>query len=193
MKTTREQGDALLDWARRHLRDALGGQAAVPPEGAWGREKAATFVTLRWAGNGRLQGCIGSIEPRQAIVDDVAHNVVAAALYDRRSEPISLTDVDAIDLEVSVLSALVPMDTNREREVLASLRPGTDGVVFQSHGKRALLLPQVWDHVPDPYDFMAEVKMKAGCSPYEWGPDVRVWRFTVDKYIDHAHQHEMVS
>ncbi len=86
-----ERGELLVGWARARLAQKLGGSVAERPSATWCAEPGATFVTLHWP-DGRLQGCIGSIEPRCAIVDDVEHNVIAAACYDPRARPVVLGD-----------------------------------------------------------------------------------------------------
>jgi len=175
----------LARYARARLRQTLGGPAASPPPGDWGKEPGATFVTLRWR-DGRLQGCIGSIEPRRAIVNDVAHNVVSAALHDPRGAPVGLSDVDELDVEVSVLSSLEPVSFRDEPSALAALRPGEDGVVFDASGKRATFLPAVWKSLPDPRAFLGELKKKAGLSPSYWGADVKLHRYRVERSVDRA-------
>lgn len=186
MRITPAQGDVLLSWARSELGFALGAPTSARPDAAWCEVPAATFVTLRWADDGRLQGCIGSIEPRAPLVDDVSYNAVAAGLLDPRCEPLVLADLDALDVELSLLSPLEPVVFADRTSACAALRPGLDGVVFVRGGRRSTLLPVMWDRLPTADRFLAALMEKAGCSPQVWSDDIRLWRYTVDKHVGRA-------
>jgi AmmeMemoRadiSam system protein A len=176
------RGEALALWARARLKQELGGPSAVPPAGKWADEPGATFVTLRWR-DGRLQGCIGSLEPRRSIVNDVAHNAVAAGLHDPRSNPVSLAEVDDLDVEISILSPLEPIAFHDESSALRAIRRGVDGIVFEHRGRRATFLPSMWPRLPGVREFLGELKEKAGL-PYDfWDDDVRLYRYTVEKHV----------
>ena len=175
-----EQGEALVTLARDAIAEALGGARHANPAGAWLREPAATFVTLRW--HGHLQGCIGSIEPRRSLLDDIKHNAVAAALHDPRAAHLDLDQVGELDVEVSLLSPLQPIHFTSEEDALAQLRPGVDGVVIAYGGDRATFLPQVWSSLPDKVEFMRQLKRKAGLPGHFWHPSLKVYRFTVSKW-----------
>lgn len=182
MKLTKERGAQLLSYARGCVREALGGEGEPRPEGEWCEAPAATFVTLRWADDDRLQGCIGSLEARRSLVDDVRENAVSAALHDPRFDPVKLDDVDALDFELSVLSKLEPIAFTDEASARSALRPGLDGVVFASRGRRSTLLPAMWPRLETPKAFLDTLKQKAGLSSKHWADDVRLWRYTVDEF-----------
>jgi AmmeMemoRadiSam system protein A len=172
------RGPVLAKWARAHLRHEMGGPAAAPPDEPWCRELAATFVTLRWT-NGELQGCIGTLHPARAIVDDVATHVVAAALHDPRTEPIAFGDIDQLDLEISVLSPL-------ERIDFADIRPGIDGLCLEYRGTRSTLLPVMWKQLPELDTFLAVLKQKAGLPRTFHSPELKLSRYTTDGYVEPA-------
>ena len=175
MKT---KGPILAAWARAYLKATLGGPPATRPAEPWSRELAATFVTLRWQ-SGELQGCIGSLAAVRTITDDVADHVVSAALHDPRSEPIVAADIDKLDLEISLLSPVEPVE-------LSAVRVGIDGLVLEAHGRRSTLLPIMWKQLPDLDTFMRALKQKAGLSPKFPSDEVRLWRYTTDRYEDPA-------
>ena len=176
---------AVVRWARARLREGLGATPEPRQDtDGWGDGPAATFVTLRWRDDGRLQGCIGSLEPRRSLADDVAHNVLAAALADPRAEPLTLADVENLAIEVSVLSALEPIAFADEAGALASLRPGIDGVVLEWRGRRATLLPVMWSRLPTAPQLMTALKQKAGLPTSFWAKDLRLWRYTVELHED---------
>jgi AmmeMemoRadiSam system protein A len=180
-----EHGRALVCYARARLREELGGPFAVGPKGTWCEAPGATFVTLRWR-DGRLQGCIGSLEPRRGLLADVSHNTLAAAMFDPRAVPLSLADVDELDIELSILSPLEPVAFTDEASARAALVPGKHGVVLAWHARRATYLPSMWDHFQDAAELMGSLKEKAGLPADFWRGDMQVWRYTVDKHVDLA-------
>ena len=173
------RGAALIAIARQAI-----AAAAPPPPGAWNepwlRAPGASFVTLQLDGD--LRGCIGSIEPRRALGDDVANNGHAAAYRDPRFMPVSASERPRLKVEVSVLSPREPVAASSEREALAALRPGVDGIVLQYGGMGATFLPQVWESLPEPAEFLEHLRRKAGLPGGFWHPDLRLSRYTVDKY-----------
>ena len=147
----------------------------------WLREPGASFVTLRLGDS--LRGCIGSIEPGRPLGDDVAHNAHAAAYRDFRFEPVTPAEMPRLGIEVSLLSAREPLAAATEAEALARMRPGIDGVYLEFRGLSSTFLPQVWDSLPEPREFLAQLKRKAGLPPTFWDPELRLSRYTVEKYL----------
>jgi len=178
-------GLELARWGRARLRQELGGPAATPPSGDWCEERRATFVTLRWP-DGNLHGCIGGLVARRPIVADVAHNAVAAALHDPRSQPIRLGQVDDLDLELSILSPLERIPFRSETEALAAIRPGIDGIVLVWREHSATFLPSMWPRLPEVSDFLGALKVKAGLPARFWEDGVHLERYTADKHLSTA-------
>ena len=145
----------------------------------WLRTPAASFVTLREAGE--LRGCIGSVDACRPLGDDVARNAHAAAYRDPRFPPVSPAEIPRLDVEVSVLTPRVPLAVASEDEALAKLRPGEDGVYLEYQDFRATFLPQVWENLPDPRDFLAELRRKARLPARFWHPELRLSRYGVEK------------
>jgi AmmeMemoRadiSam system protein A len=176
-----ERGRILLGIARDSIADPSGPRAPHSWEHAWLREQAATFVTLRDA-SGDLRGCIGTVDAHRSLGDDVAHNAHAAAYRDPRFAPVDARERSTLGVEVSVLSPRVALAASSEADAVAKLRPGEDGVVFEYHDLHATFLPQVWENLPDPLDFLSELRRKARLPPRFWHEDVRLWRYTVEKH-----------
>ncbi len=174
----KQYGELLVRYARASLREALGGPAAAKPTGPWCDEPAATFVTLRWR-SGDLQGCIGSLEPDRAILDDVAHNAIAAGTRDPRTTPCQLADVNDLHVELSILSKLERIASE------ADIRVGVDGIVLIHEFRRATFLPVMWDRLRDRRSFLGELRRKAGL-PRDFAGEVELMRYTVDKFEDKA-------
>jgi len=146
----------------------------------WLVKNGASFVTLRMGVD--LRGCIGSLVAYQPLRDDVRQNARAAAFEDPRFYPLSVEEFDRVHIEVSVLSAPEPMPFSTREDALAQLRPGVDGVILSAARRRATFLPQVWDELPDPEEFISHLLIKAGLPPTFWDDSVRIERYTVTAF-----------
>jgi AMMECR1 domain-containing protein len=87
---------------------------------------------------------------------------------------------------VSLLNPGERLPALDEEALAAALRPGIDGVVLECAGCRATFLPQVWEQLPAPRDFLRALKRKAGLAEDFWNGDVRVSRYTVAKFVEGA-------
>ena len=68
------------------------------------------------------------------------------------------------------------------------LRPGKDGLILADRrGCSATFLPQVWDELPNPRDFVAHLLAKAGIRPsYDWNDgEIDCQRYEVTAYAEH--------
>jgi hypothetical protein len=181
MDESGRRGRVLVSIAREAIaRAAPGAGASSGWEEEWLRVTAATFVTLRE--DGELRGCIGTVDAHRALGDDVVHNAFAAAYRDPRFAPLPPGAHEAIEVEVSVLSPRVELQAASESAPAASLRPGVDGVVLEFEDRRATFLPQVWESLPDPVDFLAELRRKARLPARFWDARLKVSRYTVEKF-----------
>lgn len=175
-----EKGETLLGLARAEIAGRLGVPAPKPVDAAWLREPSATFVTLTRLGE--LRGCIGSLQAQRPLGVDVRENAAAAAFRDPRFSPLTLGEYDDIRVEVSLLSPPTPLPAASEAEALALLRPEIDGVVLEYGPYRSTFLPQVWEQLPEPAEFLAHLKRKAGLPGDFWADGVRLSRYTVKKW-----------
>ncbi len=176
-------GTDLMKLAVRSIQ--YGFKKDVPPKVAidtFARElrvKRATFVTLERSG--QLRGCIGSIAASRPLVLDIVENAFRAAFRDPRFPRLKPEEGKGLGISLSVLTPMREMTVSDEADLLQKLQPGFHGVLIQEGEKRAVFLPQVWDQLPAPGDFMARLKMKAGFSAGYWSPEMKVWTFTVQK------------
>jgi hypothetical protein len=160
--------------------EALGHGSVAVPDDPWLRERRATFVTLTQ--EGRLRGCIGSLQPMRPLGEDVVANAANAALADRRFAPLGAGELATIDMEVSLLSVPTLVQFADADGLIAQLRPGLDGVILASDGRRGTYLPQVWESLPDPVRFLASLKEKAGIPADTRLTRCQVWRYQVRKW-----------
>jgi AmmeMemoRadiSam system protein A len=131
------------------------------------REMRACFVTLRER-NEDLRGCTGTLVARQALAQEVGHTTVQTALHDPRFPPVRAEEVPDLQIEISILTPPVERPFQSSNELLALLRPHVDGVILVVDGRRATFLPQVWERVPDPVDFLNLLCRKMGLPSLAW-------------------------
>lgn len=144
----------------------------------------ASFVTLhRFA---QLRGCIGSLEPHRPLAIDVAQNAFSAAFRDPRFPPLSQDELEGLTLEISVLGRPEAMIFSSEQDLLRQLRPGVDGLILELDGRRGTFLPSVWESLPQPAEFVRQLKLKAGLPAHYWSDDIRVSRYTTESFGGNA-------
>ena len=178
---TAERGRLLLKIARESVAEALGlGGVGSYDDELWLHEPGACFVTLLRRGD--LRGCVGSVRAFRRLFEDVWSNARASAFHDSRFPPVARQELPEISVEVSLLSAPEPLCCTCEEETLRLLRPGRDGVILEAGSCRATFLPQVWEQLPDPRDFMLHLKKKAGLPLSFWSPEIQVFRYSVHKW-----------
>ena len=177
---------ALLDVARTSIQHGLrhGQTLEVDPTDypETLRPPRATFVTLEIGD--QLRGCIGALVARQPLVQDVAVHAFAAAFEDPRFPELRENEFPKLDIHISVLSPPEPLSFSSEDELLAQLRPGVDGLIIQFRHYRATFLPAVWEQLPDPYVFLAQLKQKAGLPLDFWSPELSAERYTAEYFGD---------
>ena len=190
-RLSQEQGDYLLKLARRTIEEALGlsdigetdeqGTAKMDhPD--WLDAPAATFVTLHTR-SGDLRGCIGSLIARRSLIEDVRSNALAAAFEDPRFPRLTADELPGIVIEVSVLTAPEPLSYTDGQELVHKLTPTVDGVILKQGWHRATFLPQVWDQLPMPEEFLSQLCYKAGLSGTAWrSGDLAISTYRVQKF-----------
>ncbi|WP_262021703.1 AmmeMemoRadiSam system protein A [Vibrio quintilis] len=179
----------MLEVARGAIRSIFNSDRIQPPDLSQYDDhlvrRGACFVTLEV--NGVLQGCIGSIAPREPLVMDVFEKACASALQDRRFAPLTEEQLGGLTIEVSVLNPPEIIQVDSELALVEHLksypkndRPGLIMAEFLSgQPRQAVFLPQVWSHLPDPQDFITQLKFKAGWDEDYWSSDLVVKIFTV--------------
>lgn len=138
----------------------------------------ASFVTLEK--NGRLRGCIGSLEAWRPLAVDVAENAFAAAFRDPRFPPVDSDEVEELKVHLSLLTEPVAMTFSSEADLLAQLRPGVDGLILSAGPCRGTFLPSVWAELATPQLFLSQLKRKSGLAAEYWSPGVRIWRYETE-------------
>jgi AmmeMemoRadiSam system protein A len=180
--TDRDLGRALLTLARSAIAEKLGLGTLEVVNHPKLAQPCASFVTLRQGAE--LRGCVGSLQPLRTLREDVHVNALAAAFHDPRFAPLGASELANTSIEVSLLSPEERIEAASEMELLALLRPGVDGVTLRWRRHRATLLPQVWQHVSDPHDFLAALKVKAGLPGEFWSEEMLISRYAVTTWAE---------
>lgn len=170
MMISEEEGDFLVKLARKSIENYVreGKITKVPDDvNPILREERGVFVTLHR--NGDLRGCIGYPEPVKPLAQAVVEVAVSAATQDPRFPPVTIAELDQIQVEVSVLTKPELIEVQKPSQYLEKIEVGRDGLIIEMGMYRGLLLPQVpvewkWDIE----DFLANTCMKAGLSPDCW-------------------------
>ena len=189
----KELGQALVRLARRTIAekftrtDVLTGGAftdngpgdnLIAPEL---QEERGTFVTLKI--NNRLRGCIGSLTGSEPLLANVQRNALNAAFHDPRFAPLSRDELEQVEIEVSILTEARQLSYSDAEDLLAKLRPQEDGVIIQQGPARATFLPQVWEQLPNPADFLSHLCRKAGLPGDAWcSGDLQVSTYQVQYF-----------
>ncbi|MFP4118583.1 MAG: AmmeMemoRadiSam system protein A [Candidatus Woesearchaeota archaeon] len=164
-----EDKKELLNLAKESLRFYLahGRMMDVP---VWAEEKFSTkqgcFVTLHE--KGMLRGCIGTIEPVYPLYEGIIKNAVAAAMQDPRFPPVKKEEFEELEFEVSILSVPEELQYSSSDELIQTLEKQKPGVIISRGVHSSTFLPQVWEQLPDPQEFLDNLCLKAGLSPDEW-------------------------
>ena len=165
-----EEINLLLHLARQALEYSVRGKSlpeldlSVFPDNL--RSDGASFVTL--TKNGELRGCIGALEAYQPLVMDVIEHAIAAGFNDYRFSPLIAEELREIQIEISRLTKPQSLTYSDPLELPNKLKPGIDGVILRDGWKRATFLPQVWEKLPEPEEFLNHLCYKMGSKPDLW-------------------------
>jgi AmmeMemoRadiSam system protein A len=128
------------------------------------------FVTLYTVQNDlrQLRGCIGTIEAQsgEKLLENLISNSMMAAFHDSRFAPLEEKELPTTLIEISILSKPQPV-TFENKEDLFSLIQG-QGVVLRAGIYRATFLPQVWEQISRPEDFLKHLARKAGLDAEDY-------------------------
>jgi AmmeMemoRadiSam system protein A len=166
--------DAITAHVHREPFDAAQGKPFEFAEGGPAM-LAGAFVSIHK--HGGLRGCIGHIEADRPVAQVVAQCAVSACASDPRFPPVDGAELSAIEIELSILGPLEPIDGPDRVDV------GRHGLLVALDRRRGLLLPQVateWDW--DAATFLAQTCRKAGLPMDAWKNGASVWRFEAEVF-----------
>ena len=144
----------------------------------------ASFVTLKTGGE--LRGCVGSVGARRPLLLDVAANAYKAGFADPRFGPLTREELSETAIDIAVLSTPRPIRFAGEADLLRQVRPDVDGLVLKDGTRQGLFLPGVWERFPKPEAFLKHLKRKAGLAPDDRSDELRVFRYTAERFGERA-------
>ena len=169
-----KQGHLLVKLARRTIMEKLGQKmdktesekldAALKDLDF--QVRRGTFVTLNI--DDQLRGCVGSLTGSELISDNVRDNAINAAFRDFRFNPLTIDELKDVDIEISILTEPKPLEYTDGVDLIAKLRVNVDGVIIRKGHAGATFLPQVWEQLPLPEEFLSHLCLKAGMSADAW-------------------------
>lgn len=183
-----QQQQELLRVARESIQHGLEHRHAINVDAdAYDKQLlqyGGSFVTLNK--NGALRGCIGTLQPYQPLVNDVAEHARAAAFSDPRFPPVSVDEFADIVISVSVLGKPSAINFRDEEDLISQLRPSEDGLIIEEGGSRGTFLPSVWESLPEPRQFLQQLKRKAGLPVDYWSDSLKISRYTTQSFSEKA-------
>jgi AmmeMemoRadiSam system protein A len=187
---TDAEKDALLRIARAAIHEQVTGETwdvglptsdsrpaasvlrAASDKGTVAPTGSGAFVTIRRGG--QLRGCLGTLECRGSLLEEVARCAARAAREDPRFPPVDASELAALAIEVSILGPLEEISPPDPGAIVI----GRHGLVVERGRRRGLLLPQVaseWGWTPE--QLLAHTCVKAGLPRDAWQHGAIVYRF----------------
>jgi hypothetical protein len=179
-----KEGKFLVEIARKAVEEYLKNRKRIKaPEDTTEKllQPCGLFVTINSIRNGEkeLRGCIGYPYPTNPLVEAVIDSAISSATQDPRFYPISLSELDQVVFEVSVLTPPELIRVEKPVDYPNKIKVGRDGLIVERGPFKGLLLPQVpvewgWDEE----EFLCQCCMKAGLPPDNWLlEDTKIYKF----------------
>jgi AmmeMemoRadiSam system protein A len=149
------------------------------------KAQGACFVTLRKRDTKALRGCTGVLVARIPLAEEIVKTAAQSALFDPRFEPVRPSELDGIEIEISILTPPQKLTIVDPAELPQMIRPGIDGVTLYRGMHKATFLPQVWERVPDPVTFLEMLSQKMGLDRNAWKkPGIEVEVYQVEEFSE---------
>lgn len=175
---TKAQKALLLELARISVAARVLGHGPVKPDACELPDVTGVFVTIKR--RGALRGCLGTLENRRGLAEEVVRCAADSASEDPRFGPVTADELPELHLELSVLGPLERIDAAPDAFTI-----GAHGLVVEQGARRGLLLPQVateWGWTPE--QFLRQTCVKAGLSPDAWQQGADLYRFSAEVFGD---------
>ncbi|WP_375753708.1 AmmeMemoRadiSam system protein A [Vibrio sp. HN007] len=188
----KEELNILLDIAKSAINEYITNKPVTIPDTESLphklREPAGCFVTLEV--DGELQGCLGSIYPSSnySLAEEVARKARSSCCEDTRFPPLEAQQLSALTVEVSVLSIPKPKSCSSQQELEEFLSQNKIGLILSEGHRRAVFLPQVWEKLPNPHEFIRHLKLKGGWRADYWSENIKVETFVVSSVEGAYHE-----
>jgi uncharacterized protein (TIGR00296 family) len=169
-----DEGKFLVELARKAVEEYLKTRKKITvPENISEKflRPCGVFVTINVIADGEreLRGCIGYPYPTESLAQAVIESAISSATQDPRFYPLSLSELDKVVFEISVLTPPQLIEAKKSSEYPSKVKVGKDGLIVERGMFKGLLLPQVpvewkWDCE----EFLCQCCIKAGLPPDNW-------------------------
>jgi AmmeMemoRadiSam system protein A len=167
----------LLDLARRAVIARVKREPPPQPVETIAIPASGVFVTIYH--REELRGCLGTLDPREPLIEAVVRLGGDVAHRDFRFDPVRVHELDEIMIDLSVLTEPERVSDPSEIEV------GRHGLIVEHGARKGLLLPQVApEHGFDRETFLAQTCVKAGLPPNAWQSGAIIYRFEAEVFGD---------
>ena len=170
----------MLALARQAIADGLIETSSlnIDSEKAYLQSQQACFVSLKIPDSSpnqllQLRGCIGNLQVNGSLYQRLCRNAYLAAFKDSRFPPLSAAEFAQVIIEISILSTPESIEVTSQQQLLTQLKPGIDGLILRYQDKQATFLPSVWQQLPDPQQFVEQLKQKAQLAPDFWSNEMQ--------------------
>lgn len=130
------------------------------------KEKKGVFISL-WE-NETLRGCVGCLEGIKPIFEMVIENSLASALFDSRFLPVKKEELNKIKIEISIIEPLKKIGFSNNEGLIKHLKKNQPGILIKKGAHQATFLPQVWEDLKTPEEFLSHLCSKAGMKEDCW-------------------------
>jgi len=169
-----EEGKFLVELARKAVEEYLKSRKRISVSENISEkllQPCGVFVTINTLKDGdkELRGCIGYPYPTTPLAQAVIESAISSATQDPRFYPLSLSELDNVVFEVSILTPPQLIETKKPSEYLTKIVVGKDGLIVEKGMFKGLLLPQVpveWEWNEE--EFLCQCCIKAGLPPDNW-------------------------
>ncbi|KAG1647661.1 Ribonuclease VapC9 [Nymphon striatum] len=141
--------------------------------------RRASVVTLRR--DGQTRGSAGTIEADRSLAASVVRNA-AAACADPRLPSIQPSELDTIDMSISIVSPIERIFPQTWDDLATAFEPGRHGVLVTTPSGRAAQLPAMWSRFPTAEQFVGAVAQKAKLTSAMKVTDAAWYRFETIEY-----------
>ncbi len=169
----------LINLVKQVLKGSVTQQRLIkpqPPASALLLQNHACFVTLY--NNQQLRGCIGTYQSSRPLWLNVCQYSYSSACEDSRFQPITESELQDIEFEISILSELSSIENCGEQQLIDELQVGIDGLLLKEQWHSAIFLPTVWHSLPTAKLFLQQLKRKAGWPDDYWSNQIQLFRFS---------------
>ena len=134
-----KEKEDLLKLARKTIEQYIGSQTLFEPKeedfSENCKKKCGAFVTLHKKGH--LRGCIGTFSADKPLFLVIRDMAIASATQDPRFNPVSLSEIKDLDIEISVLSPMKKISD------ISEIKLGKHGIYIKKGFRAGTFLPQV--------------------------------------------------